>query len=191
MVPNWIFSKSHNSILEYGVFDIFIEIADLILIMENSIIHLNDIADLYDEFYLIEDKTQIPPKENEKIKKSLNFLGGYKSGFLWVYNQSDEIEGIDKEMINNLITNALKLSWDNFAVLNLASNEDYTIIEIIEQLKPSKIILWGTGKPENRYQIIDLNNSKILGVESVSVYHTNQELKRKLWENIQLLNQSK
>ena len=163
------------------------EIADLMLIMENSIIQLNEIVDLYDEFYFLEDKTQLPPKENEKIKKSLNFLGGYKSGFLWVYNQEAEISGLDKEMMNNLITNALKLSWDDVGVLNLSLNSDYTILEILEEIKPSKIILWGPGKPENRYQIIELNNSKILGVEEVSRYHTNQDLKRKLWENIQLL----
>ncbi len=186
-----MFSKSQRCILDCGVLLIFIEIAE-VLLMENSINDLNELASLYDEFFIMEEANKNPPKEKEKIKNPLTFLGGYKSGFLMLYNSPGGIAEKDREMVHNLVVNAIKISWDEVGFLNLAENSDYSLSEIFAELSPQKVLSWGVsltvlGWNGIDYQVQSFGQSQILTVTAIADFHDNRDLKLKLWAGIQEL----
>lgn len=187
-----MFSKSHCSIRDCVVLDIFIEIA-VELSMKNLIKRLSEIAPLFDEFYLIGEPSEIRTKESEKIKQPLNYFGGFQAQILMLVNSLPELDNIDREMLNNLVEKAIKISWDKVALLNLANNSAYTVAEVLEELNPKKTIIWGCDQNlenlpvDQKYHVMKMNSGELLWVESPEIYRSQSDSKRNLWEQIQIL----
>ncbi len=150
---------------------------------------MSEIAPLYDEFYLLDEVIQTSPKENEKNKKSLIFLGGNKLKIVWVIREVGGISDLAKELLDNLIINAIKISWEDIALVNLEENKACDLQEIIAVLQPKKVIYWGCMADIELYKVENHGQMEVLSVESIGIYLTDIVLKRKLWESIkQLLN---
>ncbi|MFA6260929.1 MAG: hypothetical protein WC760_05645 [Bacteroidia bacterium] len=161
--------------------------------MKNLINRLSEIAPLFDEFYLIREPSEIRTKESEKIKQPLNYFGGFESQILMLVNSLPDLDHTDREMLNNLVEKAIKITWDKVALLNLAKNQDYSVLEIMNELNPKKTIIWGcdeqpdelTGGP--KYQVAIWKTGEVLRVEGPEAYRSNSDNKRMLWEQIQIL----
>lgn len=148
---------------------------------------------MFDEFYFIGEPSLNRPKENKNSKQPLKYLGQIESGFLMVINSVPDIDPKDLEMVQNLLLNGLKLTWENAALLNLNLNPEYDLAEILTTLKPRQLLVWGCNKHGDSVEIADLYsvkksaNGKQLWVDEIAVFHDNNELKRKLWNQIKLL----
>ena len=152
---------------------------------------LEEIKALFDEFYLIEEPFHNEVKENENPIK-INFEGGNKTGLVFVFEQS--LSDVDKEMIHNLIHKAMKLTMEDVALVDLSTQADVTLSQMINVIKPKRVIMWGTPNKFSsdksgaiKYELIHTNGIGVLVVDVVSAFHENISLKTQLWNSIQVL----
>lgn len=152
---------------------------------------LEEIKALFDEFYLIDEPLINEVKENENPIK-INFEGGNKTGLVLVFEQS--LLAADKEMIQNLIHKAMKLTMEDVALVDLSHHQGVSVDQMINIIKPKHVIVWGahnwlanTVAGIKKYEVTTYNNSSILAVDVVSAFQDNVPLKTTLWTNIQLL----
>lgn len=151
------------------------------------IIEVNEITALFDEFYLIDEKPMIAVKESENPPK-INFEGGNAKGLVFVFGH--ELTQEDSDMIHKLIHNALKIKMEDVALVNLASQKDIQLQQLIEIIKPKHLILWGDHKvfPNvSLYTVSDIGNTRFVKVNEVNRFHHDVTLKTSLWNAIQQL----
>lgn len=152
--------------------------------MENE---LTEFSDLFDEFIFINEQPIASSpnrvKERENLIK-INFKGSNKTGLVFIFTKT--LEAIDAEMVEKLITRALKLNREEMAEVFLSENEILDVKEIASQLKAKKIIAWGVDST-NSYSITNLEETSLLFVDEVSAFRNNIPLKTKLWEQLQIL----
>lgn len=152
--------------------------------MENE---LTELYDLFDEFIFINEQpvTSAPNlvKETENLIK-INFKGSNKTGLAFIFTKP--LEGVDAEMVEKLITQALKLNRNEMAEVYLSENETNDIKEIANQLKVKKIVVWGVNSG-SLYSTEKTTETDTLFVDEVSAFRNNIPLKTKLWVQLQLL----
>jgi hypothetical protein len=152
---------------------------------------LEEIKELFDEFYLIDEPHNNVVKENKNPIK-INFEGGNKTGLLFVFEQSLSVE--DKEMIHNLIHKAMKLTMEDLAFVDLSVSNGVSLSQMINIIKASRVVVWGAENwimqdltSVTQYEVLKLNESSIISVDTVSTYLRDIPQKTKLWNAIQLL----
>ena len=146
---------------------------------------IDDIVELFDEFYFINEVQPTLFKENE-IPFKINFEGGNDKGIIFVF--SDVLQPNDTEMIHKLIHNAMKIKLQDVALVVLSQNETFSLSKMINVMDAKKVILWGTSSWSSiakTYTIHDIENVMVLAVDDVSMYHQNTSLKTSLWKCIQ------
>lgn len=153
--------------------------------------NLENITDLFDEFFIIKERVLQPVKENENTP-NINFDGTEQAEWLFVFGA--HLQGVDADMIHKLIHNAMKLNREVVSFMYLSDNQNISFEEVIKITSSKRLIVWGErewlGAEMASYTISKLNKASVLVVEAPSVYHTNIELKTKLWNSIQLLTQA-
>ena len=104
-------------------------------------------------------------------------------------NEPSQLTEQDKDMITNLVVNALKMSLNDFGLVNMAENQKLSLEDILQECSPSAIICWGYSPPNftSSYVPGNFQGQRILIVDSLSTFHNNPLLKKKLWNAIQLL----
>lgn len=122
----------------------------------------------------------------------LSFAGANKQYIAFIYNDKIFDSKDNVEMIMNFITKALKFSLDDVAVLRLSKNSEYTLMQILDELKCKKAVLWGCSDllaAEHQqlatHQIETVNQTWVINAEAAQKYHNNQPLKLALWEAAQ------
>ena len=152
---------------------------------------LEEIKELFDEFYLIDEAHNNVVKENKNPIK-INFEGGNKTGLVFVFEQSLSVE--DKEMIHNLIHKAMKLTMEDLAFVDLSVSNGVSLSQMINIIKASRVVVWGAENwimqdltSVTQYEVLKLNESSIISVDTVSTYLRDIPQKTKLWNAIQLL----
>ena len=152
---------------------------------------LEEIKELFDEFYLIDEPHNNVVKENKNPIK-INFEGGNKTGLVFVFEQSLSVE--DKEMIHNLIHKAMKLTMEDLAFVDLSVSNGVSLSQMINIIKASRVVVWGAENwimqdltSVTQYEVLKLNESSIISVDTVSTYLRDIPQKTKLWNAIQLL----
>ena len=151
------------------------------------IIEVNEITTLFDEFYLIDEKPTITVKENENPPK-IHFEGGNTKGLVFVFGHLLTQE--DRDMIQKLIHNALKIKMEDVALVDLASQNDVQLHQVIDIIKPKHLILWGnhaTFPATSLYEINSIAEVKFIKVNEVNRFHQDINLKTSLWNGIQQL----
>lgn len=157
-----------------------------------------EIYDLFDEFYFLEEPlSNKPVKRNEiieEIHSVFKFSGTNQNKTLWVYNDINQLSDEDNLMIENLIVKGLGWNKNDVILLDLNENKGYSFVDIKTFFKPSFIILWGCDqflyansiqfKP---HEIFIENDLRILTVLSIESYKNNPILKKTLWESIKQL----
>lgn len=151
----------------------------------------DDIIELFDEFYFIDEPSIKRVKESENPIK-INFEGGNNKRLIFIH------EGVfsaqDKDMLYKLIHNAMKLTMEDIAILDLAKNTGVNPAEMINIMKPEHVIILGAEAwvsahfPElNMYEPSAAYTVNILRADAVEKYHDNIPLKTILWNGIQAL----
>jgi len=153
---------------------------------------LNEIIELYDDFIFVneQDVTQlIAVKENKNTIK-INFNGSNISGLFFIFN--NKLNSQCQELINNLVTKAIKINMDDVVTVCLSENPELTFSLLENQLLPKKIIIWGSNEWVAEIQTIPYQEQKIqdvriLLVDDVNLFISDIALKTKLWNTIQIL----
>jgi DNA-binding protein YbaB len=151
----------------------------------------DDIIELFDEFYFIDEPSIKRVKENENPIK-INFEGGNNQRLIFIHEGEFSVQ--DKDMLHKLIHNAMKLTMEDIAIVNVTQNEGIKLEDVINIMKPERAIIWGTGgwskaflPALNLYEISSTNGTNWLKVDSVEKFHDNVQLKTALWNGIQAL----
>ncbi len=151
-------------------------------------IELNDITELFDEFYLIDEKPVQTVKEKENPPK-INYEGGNGTGLVFVFGHA--LTAADQDMIHKLIHNALKIKMEDIALVDLTSQNVTELQQVIEIMQPKHVVLWGnhplfpaTAAP---YTVGETGKSKYIKVDEVNRFHQDVALKTSLWNSIQQL----
>jgi hypothetical protein len=148
---------------------------------------LNEIKSLFDEFYLIDEPLQ-QVGEVKEIPTKINFEGGNKKGLIFVFTQA--LSPADTDMIHKLLHNAMKLTMEDVSFINLTAQTNITFQGIVNELKPKKIIVWGTHSIMPAialYEVTTLDDMKLIIVNPVADFHDNVTLKTTLWNSLQAL----
>lgn len=150
-----------------------------------------DIIELFDEFYFIDEPSIKRVKENENPIK-INFEGGNNQRLIFIHESEFSVQ--DKDMLHKLIHNAMKLTMEDLAILNVTHNEGIKLEDVINIMKPQRVIIWGAGSWINAnlpasgmYEISSSHGVNWLRVDSVEKFHDNVQLKTALWNGIQAL----
>jgi len=151
----------------------------------------DDIIELFDEFYYIDEPSIKRVKESENTVK-INFEGGNNRHLVFIHE--GDFSAQDKDMLHKLIHNAMKLTMEDVAIVNLAGNTGVTAAEMINIMKPKHAILLGaddwvnTHFPQlNMYEPASVSGAAWLKADAVAKYHDNVQLKTALWNGIQAL----
>lgn len=147
---------------------------------ENFKIEEDFILPLFDELYRVKEtdfSIQINPfgKGNHKLL----MLSDCKTH---VYLPEPEFE-----LLNGIIDKGLKKSQDDFWLLNMA-NETASLEQILQQLKPQHLIIWGCDEFVKKEQIALtlhqqalLHGIVVLKAASLTEYMSDAQAKGKLW----------
>ena len=81
--------------------------------------NLENITDLFDEFYIVQDTVLQPVKERENTLK-VNLDGKEQAELLFVF--SARLQDVDAEMIHKLIHNAMKINRETVCFAYLSDN---------------------------------------------------------------------
>lgn len=150
--------------------------------------NLENLTNLFDEFYLVNESVLQPPKENENTP-IINLDGKKQSELMFVF--SSHLQGVDAEMLHNLVHNAMKLNREVVSFMYLSDNQSISFGDVIKITSVKRIIIWGEPQWAGQEAVVYVpnvqNGVKYLLVETPSVYHSNIQLKTKLWAAIQLL----
>ncbi len=150
--------------------------------------NLENLTDLFDEFYIVQETVYQPVKEKENTPK-VNLDGKEEAELLFVF--SSRLQGVDAEMIHKLVHNAMKLNREAVCFMYLSDNQSIPFNELIKITPIKRVLVWGAEQwGENRlntYQTLAHQGVSTLWVEAPAVYHDNVALKTKLWNAIQQL----
>jgi hypothetical protein len=149
-------------------------------------VSLHDLKNLYDTFYIIDGDENLLAKETEKNHKNLIWTPANDMQFLFVYDDMSKLSEVDKSMLTNLIQAGMKMGMHMIASVSLHQNQDFNFDEILNEIKPTRVIFWG-GHSEAAHSIIAKGAIKIAYVLSVNKYPNEKELKVQLWQTIQQL----
>lgn len=131
-----------------------------------------------------------PEKENHgKSDAGLKYLGGNKRGIILVVDNKEAtfLPGALLDFLMEILT-ACKLSMDDVALVNIARYKDFHYNEILNNLEPENIIVFGVSLsaiglpftiPEFQLQVFD--KITYLTAPSISQLQADKELKRRLW----------
>lgn len=152
---------------------------------------LEEIAHLYDEFYLIPEANLLPnsvavAKEKEKTEKKLIYQGKNLKQIAFIFQSNEkDLNEADRQMLNKLVA-ALQLTPDDIAWVYLFQNPDYDLTNVLIELNSLKAVLWGNDtQPGHTLQL--MGNTKVLHAMLVSSYHDNIPMKTELWKQLQPL----
>ena len=140
---------------------------------------------------LVETQPKLPsPQKEPLVQIPLNYSGANKRLIAIIYNDiiNDSRENVG--MLSDLITKALKFSMDDVAVIRLSKNQNYSIEQILEQLKPKHTIIFGAPdgfQHQLVHQIVEINSNQVLVTDFVHLYLNNNEYKGQLWTSIKTL----
>lgn len=150
---------------------------------------LEEIAHLYDEFYLIPEANLLPnsvavAKEKEKTEKKLIYQGKNLKQIAFIFQSNEkDLNEADRQMLNKLVA-ALQLTPDDIAWVYLLQNPDYTLSEVLTELNTKKAVLWGSNaQPVHTIHLTE--HTHILHAMHVSSYHDNIPMKTELWKQLQ------
>jgi len=139
----------------------------------------------------VETQPELPsPQKEPLVQIPLNYSGANKRLIAIIYNDiiNDSRENVG--MLSDLITKGLKFSMDDVAVVRLSKNQNYSIEQILEQLKPKQAIIFGAPdgfQHQLVHQIVEINSNPILVSDFVHLYLNNNEYKGQLWTSIKTL----
>jgi hypothetical protein len=140
---------------------------------------------------LVETQPKLPsPQKEPLVQIPLNYSGANKRLIAIIYNDiiNDSRENVG--MLSDLITKGLKFSMDDVAVIRLSKNQNYSIEQILEQLKPKHTIIFGAPdgfQHQLVHQIVEINSNQVLVTDFVHLYLNNNEYKGQLWTSIKTL----
>jgi DNA-binding protein YbaB len=151
----------------------------------------DDIIELFDEFYYIDEPSIKRVKESENPVK-INFEGGNNQHLIFIHEGEFSVQ--DKDMLHKLIHNAMKLTMEDIAIVDLAKNTAVKPAEMINIMKPKQVIILGaeswtaTYLPKlNMYDPATESEVNWLKADAVAKYHDSVPLKTSLWNGIQAL----
>ncbi len=139
----------------------------------------------------VETQPELPsPQKEPLVQIPLNYSGANKRLIAIIYNDiiNDSRENVG--MLSDLITKGLKFSMDDVAVVRLSKNQNYSIEQILEQLKPKQAIIFGAPdgfQHQLVHQIVEINSNPVLVSDFVHFYLNNNEYKGQLWTSIKTL----
>jgi hypothetical protein len=169
---------------------IFIDIA-IEFLLKKTMNETEDIIELFDEFYFIDEPSIKRVKESE-IPVKINFEGGNNRHLIFIHE--GEFSAQDKDMLHKLIHNAMKLTMEDIAIVDLAKNASVKLPELINIMQPKHaIILGGEGWVTANLPMLKMyepaTESGVHWVytDAVNKYHDNVPLKTALWNGIQAL----
>jgi hypothetical protein len=154
--------------------------------MKESIDKLEDLAGLYDEFFLIEESAPVAPKEKQKIRNSLTYYGKNTRGILFIYLQSVPLKQEEHEMMKNMLERAAQIPYNDIIHCPAYKNVDYQVQEMIEELKPKLVVVWG-GESTTKHKAEKDTDRVIIYNHEVSEYVNSNELKREMWQALEPL----
>lgn len=152
--------------------------------MKENSLNLEELAGLYDEFFLIDEALPTAPKEKEKNKKSLTYNGKNIRGILFVYVQSEPLKQEEQAMMKNMLERAAKIPYEYVAHCATYLNQAYSVEEIIQAFSPRIAVIWG-GDFLPKHQAISSAECKIIYNHSIADYIANIELKREMWQALE------
>jgi hypothetical protein len=159
--------------------------------MKNMINDLEEIAHLYDEFYLIPEASLLQEpvavsKEKEKTEKKLIYRGKNLKQIAFLFQSNEnELSETDMQMLHKLLA-ALQLNPDDIAWVYLLQNPDVDLSNVLTELNCLKAVLWGSSaQPSHTLQLA--TDAKVLHAMHVSSYHENIPMKTELWKQLQPL----
>jgi DNA-binding protein YbaB len=151
-----------------------------------------NMIELFDEFYFIEEEPVIKQVKESENPIKINFEGGNNQRLLFIHER--DLSARDKDMLHKLIHNAMKLTMEHLAIINLAQNAGVGAAEMINIMEPKHVIIWGAGSwvQQQQLQLTAYMPSTSAGVswlhvDAVEKFHDNVPLKTALWNGIQAL----
>lgn len=133
-------------------------------------------------------KTDKPAAGNKPLESS-SFLGSNQQGIAILVNSADALYLPDEELNFLLgILTACKLSMADIALLNMQKNPGLSYIDIAEQVKAEKVLLFGVPTDTLQlplqfphYQVQHYNSQVYLSAVSLAEMQKNKDEKMKLW----------
>jgi hypothetical protein len=88
----------------------------------------------------------------------------------------------------------MKLTMEDLAFVDLSVSNGVSLSQMINITKASRVVVWGAENwimqdltSVTQYEVLKLNESSIISVDTVSTYLRDIPQKTKLWNAIQLL----
>jgi hypothetical protein len=88
----------------------------------------------------------------------------------------------------------MKLTMEDLAFVDLSVSNGVSLSQMINIIKASRVVVWGAENwimqdltSVTQYEVLKLNESSIISVDTVSTYLRDIPQKTKLWNAIQLL----
>lgn len=130
----------------------------------------------------------VPIQLPEELPVPIQYSGANKRHIVFIYNDKINDSRENVEMISNLIRNALKISFDDVAIMRLSKNPQLSIQSVMHQLTPKQVIVFGGDEllpNEQLHEVKMVNDTKWLKADWVKNYLTNQEHKAAFWAALQ------
>ena len=136
-----------------------------------------------------------PDNADKVLKKEtqIDFLGGNEKKIIFLANdsQSKFLADLQMKFLYDLLT-ACQLTMDDIAFVNFFQNNTITYRELMAQLNPKKILLFGVSAHELDlpftipfFQIQNFQDQVYMISPSLEKLQMNKELKKQLWERLQ------
>jgi hypothetical protein len=152
--------------------------------MKESIEKLEDLADLYHEFFLIDEAPSQVPKEKEKIRKSLTYSGKNARGIVFIIYQPQPLQPTEQELLNKMLENGLRIPPAEVVQCFAGDNQEYTLDEMLQHFKPKVAVVWGYTEAEP-HTIKQLGEMRVLYIHAVATYIPITETKKQMWQLMQ------
>ncbi len=135
---------------------------------------------------LINDSLNQP--QNTINLPKIEYAGKNQKHIVFIYNDTTNDSKENALFIQNIFQKALQLQLDDIAIIRISKNPTLTKNQILEELSPKQIIIFGTQPffpATSFHQILVENNTKILLADAPENYHESKEKKLVLWNLIQ------
>jgi hypothetical protein len=144
---------------------------------------------------LVDLKTDVTDITDHLLKEEpgITFLGGNEEKIIFLFNDKENKFLADSRVkfLSDLLT-ACQLSMGDIALVNFFNNNTITYRELIVQLRPKKILLFGISANDldlpftiPLFQMQNFQEQVYLVCPSIEDLQMNIDLKKQLWQSLQ------
>lgn len=155
---------------------------------------LNALALLFQEpLYMPAEAVAVSAPIDGKAK-TWHAEGSNKAGVVFVYRSAHALDGVEKQLFNDIVSKGIKLGADDFTLVRMEEDSLITLTELQTLGEVKKLILWGVPLadigikiPSTPYQISHYNECSLLPADTLDKIGADTGLKKQLWAALRLL----